>query len=203
MPESSRKPHRLRRWAIRVAGLVLVLMAVVVGVFYVLATSATSRWERLAADLRDKGEPLTYSEIRALRPPIPEGENGASAIYAAIERLEHIQQPDDSGVFILDGDCEMDSFKGISRSCLEPTREYIEARQGALDELSGLLKYTNVSLDVCYEGPMYSVTSRLIEQSSGLRRLSKLAAINCILGAIDGDVTAARGSIVADRAGGG
>ncbi|MEE9296525.1 MAG: hypothetical protein V3W34_16395 [Phycisphaerae bacterium] len=186
----------MRRWAFRALSVAVLLVAVMVAIFYVLARSATSRWERLTAELRDQGAPLTFAEIQASRPPIPEDSNGALAIHAAAKRLEDIEQPDKSGVFMLDRDCNADFFDGITRNCVQPTRDYVEARQGAFDELARVGNYQHVRHDISYEGTMFEFPSRLIELGSQARALARLANSVAILKTIDGDNAQAREAIV-------
>ena len=144
MPTATKKRVRIFWWGVRALAVLVILVVVVSVVFYGLAHSATSRWERLASDLRAKGQPLTYAEIEATRPPVSVESNGAVAIHEAGQVLKSVTEPDKSGVLLFDSECKVDFFEGIPRPCLAPTRKYVEARRQALTLLSEISRYPDV-----------------------------------------------------------
>jgi len=181
-----------------VAVLLVALFLVASGVFYALARSAQTRWERLAEELRAKGQPLTYAEIEGTRTPSADASNGAATIREAGQALKSVTGSDESGVLLLDSECQADFFegKGIRRSCLPPTRKYVEARKQALTLLSGLARDSDIRLDISYEGTIFDTSTRELEAASRHRALSKLVNLDAILATIDGDVSAAVDALV-------
>ncbi len=197
MPADTREKGRIFRWAVWALAVVVFLFVLVSVVFYCLARSATSRWERLASELRAKGQSLTFTEIEARRGGIADESNGAVAIREAGQVLESVTEPDESGVLLLDRECKADFFRGIERRCLPPTRKYVEARRQALAELSALTRYADIRLNVSYEGTTLETSTKVLKISSQHRALAKLVTIDAVLKIIDGDVSAAVDAIVA------
>jgi len=196
MPVDTSKRSTIFKWGIRLLTAAVFLILLISTVFYCLARSAESRWQRLARELRAKGQHLTYAEIEASRAAIPDESNGAVAIRKAGQVLESVTEPDESGVLLLDGDCEVDFFKGIQRGCVPPTREYVEARRRALSELSTLTRYADARLNLSHEGTTLETSEQVLKISSRHRALAKLVTIEAVLKTIDGNISAAVDAIV-------
>lgn len=178
-------------WLLRIAGILIALAITAYVVMYAFARSAVSRWEKLAADLRDKGHLLTYEEIQAARPHIPPEENGAEIIRNTFAILDQISEPDKEGVYVLDDDCRDDFFEGLDRSCLPASRAYVQARQEALNEVSKLGQYEHVRLNISYDATMFEMMNKLMEFTSAARYLSKLLYLDARLHTIDGEASKA------------
>ena len=88
---STQSTRRWPRWLKALLG-IGVLILLIVGTVFLLGVAATARWERFAAGLRDRGQPLTFAEIEALRATIPEDRNGARVIERLSTRLEEIKK---------------------------------------------------------------------------------------------------------------
>lgn len=187
---------RTFRWCVRALGVLVVLFLLASLVLYGLARTAESRWDRLASELRAKGQPLTYAEIEATKPPLADGANGVVAIREAARILESFTEPDESGVLLLDSECEADFFKGIERRCLPPTRTYLETRRQVLTRLSEITHYADVRLDVSYDGTMFDRSSRVLKILLRHRALGRLLYLDAFLKTIDGDVAGAVDAIV-------
>lgn len=193
---SKRAQSTTWRWLKRTVIVLATLFALTVAVFYALSKSVAGRWERYAAELRAAGEPLTFAQIEALRPPVPDERNGASVIENAIAMLQDIEEPGKENVFILDSDCEDDFFKGISEECIEPSRRYVAARRTALDELTKLRDYPHVRFDIPYETPALGAVPGLLELISRARYVGKLLSVAAHIEMIDDDTAAASERIV-------
>lgn len=196
MPETATRAKRVWRWVLRGLGVLVILVAVVIAVFYLLATSAASRWERLSSRVRADGEPLTFAEIEALRPAIEDEGNGAQAIRRAAEKLRTIEEPDDTGVLVLDSQCKPNFFTGVPLDCVDATRNYVDARRVVLDELAALERFPNSRLNMSYDGTMSDVSSRVLQQASTLRSLGKFANVDATLRIIDGDTNGATRALI-------
>lgn len=196
MPNDTKKKSKIFRWGVRALVVLIILFVVVSVALYGLARSASSRWERLAGELRAKGQPLTYDEIEATRPKIMDESNGEIAIRDAAQILKSVMEPNNSDVLYLDGDCKTDFFDGIDRRCLLPTREYVNARRHALTKLSELTLYEEVRLNVSYKGAMLDTSTRIVNVASRHRTLGKLVNLDAIIKTIDGEPVSAIDAIV-------
>lgn len=182
---------RIFRWGLRALAVLVVLFVLTSAVFYWLSRSAQSRWNCLASEIRATGQPLTFADIEASRPTIPDDLNGISTIEKTAQALDSISTPGESGVFFLDKKCKADFFEEIDLRCVAPTRKYLEARRKGLNELSDVLHFARIRLTVTYDGSCFSAVDKLLKIASHHRHLGKLVHLDTALKIIDGDIAGA------------
>ncbi|MCO6439183.1 MAG: hypothetical protein J5J06_18995 [Phycisphaerae bacterium] len=186
---SGRKPARKRgwgRWLLRGFLALVVLALLAVCVLAVMGKVAESRWEKLAAEIRASGQPLTLDEVLASRPAIPPEEDGGPIIYAALSELKKVDVPYE-GVLMLDDKCEFEFPERLDAKCLEHTREYLKSHAGVLDQLTELLEYPDARLRIEYASDVIGAMSSSSHVFSKLRDLCKILYIDAAVASADGD----------------
>lgn len=132
----------LPRWAKWLIG-VFLIVALVVLTFDALTRRSRRRWEAYAASIRAAGQPLTFAEIEAARPKIPDEKNGALVIEQLAERLEALPGWDDPGTnewvfYFGKRDEGHDFMTGVAWERIRPSRGFLAQHQDLLDELEKL-----------------------------------------------------------------
>lgn len=188
--------RRRRRWLRRVVVTIVTLVVLIPGLCFLMKRSAQSRWDRLAADIRAKGQPLTYADLAAAEPDRADKDNGALIVTRAIRRLEEITEPDSTGVLVLDQKCACDYFDGIDRSCLPATRAYLDARRPALAVLGELPNYTQSRLTIPLDMSPMDRASALLKVLSSYRQVAKLLYLDGTIHVIDGETSGAVDAII-------
>ncbi len=173
-------------WWIKLPIGIGVIVLVVAGVIHFLGLSATARWERYAAKLREDGTPLDYMEIERARAAVPDEENSASLVASLVPLIPEITMWDvDPGVFVFgemeDGD---DFFTGIARSRIEPSRAFLEQHEKLIEAILPLSDMPNGRYGLVFGGPMDWGTPDLTEY----RTLAKLLYLLSYVELIDGEL---------------
>jgi len=191
MKAAPRKKVRIIRcmaWVLTIP-VVLVLGSSVV--FYALARTGFAHWQQVVDEIHGKGEPLTFAEIEATRPKIPDASSGAAAIHQAIQLLDGVTDSNKTGVFLLDTTCEADFIAGIERRCVPPSRNYLDARRQGLAKLAELMRFAQARLNLSYEGTMFDTSGPILNTATQYRTLGRLLSVDAILKTIDGDTAGA------------
>ena len=150
----------------------------------------TIKWERYAAELRARGEPLTFVEIQARREVVLPERNGALVIEDLLRKGVKIQ---DSGVdphiLVFGGtSSHFDLFFGVPKYTIEPSREFRDRHRANLEALAALRdKPTGRFEFQVDENPLKTLLPHL----APLRGLSKLLTLDGTLKLADGDVNGA------------
>lgn len=188
--------RRRRGWLRRVVVTIVTLVVLIPGLCFLMKRSAQSRWDRLAADIRAKGQPLTYADLAAVRPELADEDNGALIVAGAIRRLDEITEPNGSGVLLLDHECAYSYFDGIDRSCLPATRAYLDARRPALAVLSELPNYKQARLTIPLDMSRMDRASALLKVLPPYRQVGKLLYLDAMIHEIDAETSEAVDAII-------
>ena len=87
-----REPLRLPGW-LKFIVVFLLVVGLIASFIWLMGAAATRRWEQFAADLRAKGQPVTFAEIEAQRTVIPDEINSAKIIEALADELNKLGAP--------------------------------------------------------------------------------------------------------------
>lgn len=114
---------------------VLTLLALLA--LYVVASRVSTRWTTMAAGLTDAGEPVTFADLAAALPAIPDEENLAlqfDALRPELATLSH----EASAKSIIAFSQHVDIFEGIPTDAIEPTRLLLDRHKPLLERLRNL-----------------------------------------------------------------
>lgn len=182
-----------------VSAIVVGLPLLAGGTLYILGRMATSRWEAKLAELRAKGEPITFEEIERRRATVPDELNGALIIEELSDLLggpvdgsrpEGGLQADavPDHVLIFKPAPELDPEGGTPRYAIDASREFLQehvdilTRLGALDDrLTGRFTFAVAPIPVM----------TLLPHLTPVRNAAKLIRLDAALKLVDGDLTGA------------
>jgi hypothetical protein len=190
---STRDRPLLPRWAKWLIALVMVMVFVLLAVD-VLTRASRRRWQAYAASIRASGQPLTFDEIEAARPKVPDEKNGALVIERLADELEQLPSySDNQGVnewvfYFGDRNEGRDFLTGIAWERIEPSRAFLAEHQDLLDALGDLRDKPSGRLDIPNTDDIIeSVFPRL----SPIRAAGKLIAVRLSLNIFDNSANAA------------
>ncbi|MCO6439182.1 MAG: hypothetical protein J5J06_18990 [Phycisphaerae bacterium] len=185
--QPSSRPKRPFRWLLRGFLALVVLALLAVCVLAVMGKVAESRWEKLAAEIRASGQPLTLEEVLASRPSIAPEEDGGPIIHAALEKIQELEVSQ-KDVFILgvEVECRFEFPERLNARCLKSTREYLGANAPVFSLLDQLLEKPLAYLHIPYKDPM-DISGPVLPLISRLRFLSKAVYLDGALAGMDGD----------------
>jgi hypothetical protein len=187
-----RAGHRRPPRAFAVTGTLKLLCAVVTAVSTVLALnwSANREWQAFKDELQARGEPLTFAEIEAQRPDIPDELNSALVMAPLREDLAQLMFEDRHQVLYV-GSHEsepVDWRDGTPRFLIPPSRAF---RDRHVDLLAGLEKLRGKPTGRLDISDVDDPHGTLLLDLSGYRFATKLLHLDTRLKLIDGDVAAA------------
>ena len=155
---SARIKSRLPRGTRQLLAVFAALAVVVALATYVPVRIARARWERYVENLRAAGEPVSLADMEALRPVVPQDENGALVIERLADRLSAVAAEEHRDVLFfvpktkhLSSVTTVDFVSGIPRSAVAPTRAFAEHHRALLDELSVLGRMSRGRLSISYD----------------------------------------------------
>lgn len=175
-----------KRW---IRGVVIFVAAVLtLGVFGLLLFSVTTTggWERYQEEVRARGEPLTFEEIEATLPSIPDEKNSALILDELTTALEAVaEEAREKGVYIL-SDNKLDLFQGVDPERLEASRKFRAEHAETLKRLAALIDRPEGRwrIDLTAVGDPNSQLN--LSGITVSRSASKLVALDGALKAIDG-----------------
>lgn len=180
------KTNRVRRWAVRLIGGLILLAAATTGVYYGLLQAAVARWERLAAEIRAEGSPLTYADIRAEYEATPGELEAADLIRRTAELYRSVEKPSVESVLGLSSDCRSPS-RGIRVDCIDPSYAFVTAYEPVIDDLRQLSELPTARFERAYGDPSFDIIGQAGANASDFRKLAKLVAFHGFLGIIEND----------------
>lgn len=192
------EPRRagLPKW-IKVALVLGVVVGLIALVLYALGVAATTRWERYAAELRAKGEPLTFEEIEAMRTRIPDEENGALVIEKLKPALERVSPPPNTKNILVftfvSGDDDL--FSGFPSAAIAPSQTFVDQHSEVLGALSKLRAFPAGRFDIDLSVAAKAPWDIVLPQLTHLRTASKLVYLDALMKTLRGDVEGALGSV--------
>ncbi len=172
---------------------ILVLVALVPLGLWMWGRVARSGWNAYAAELRAEGEPLTFEEINALRPPIPDADNGARIIHNLTDELSALAESATGQPIMLLGDTgRVSFFDGIPRHQIEPTRSFRDKHAAVLVPLEALRGTPRGRIVRDWNRPVMDL---IIPDMGPVRTAAKMIAVDAYLDLIDGDLESASESV--------
>jgi len=174
-------PKRKRKWLIRFAA-VLGALALV---WLILAAHARIKLTQEIAAARRSGDPLTFEEIKARRPPIPDEENGALVLQALFDSLEPLSKNRDPAVrSLLLGDKKLPPpGEPLDATAIAAARSFLAERADLLRALDRMIDYPAGRFDVqIADDPVQTLLPHLMLVRTAVR----LKALDALIKAIDG-----------------
>jgi|GEM_PF-5811482 len=149
---------------------------------FIWAVVATETWDEYLRQLRVEGQPVTFEEIDARRPSIPDDRNSALVVARLEDRLITIGE-EAKLLPIIKLEVDADFYDGIPRHAIRPTRRFIRRHRDVLGELQKLreLPYGRMPRD--WSDPTLEDDP---DRSRRYRVACKLLAANVYLMIIDG-----------------
>ena len=181
----------LPRWAVWIiAALVVILSALFL--FEVLTRASRRRWQAYAASIRASGQPLTFAEIEAARPKIPDEQNGALVIERIAEDLDEIYKSRDEvdeWVFHFGTRDEGHDFlSGVAVERIEPSRKFLADNQDVMNALAELRDRPAGRIDLPETDDYIEY---MLPGLSSTRTAARLFAVRFSLELVDGNSEAA------------
>ncbi len=164
----------------------MALVSLASGVIYLLGISATATWERYADTLRDGGQPLTYQEIAERETQFPHGPTLASAVTGMESRLLALASAETTrSVWIFDSNLpDLDTYAGIPRRTVGPTRALVARSRDLLDTLPALAVLPAGHVPRSDEANLFEFA---LPALTHVRNATKLLRIEAILALMDGN----------------
>ena len=142
---------------------------------------ADALWEACRIELADAGEPITFADIEARRPVIPDHENGAIVMENMRSELEALTAGNPQRVPFFDEDLRRtDPFIGIPQNSIDPMRTFLQQHESLAAALSKLRdattgRLTKNAYDDVGDNPLEKVFPSLTPWGNAARLLQLLA----------------------------
>lgn len=157
-----------------------------------LGASATREWERYAASLRAKGQPLMFEEIEAQRAVVSEEKNSARIIEGLAAALDEQRGGAVTLESLNSGSNQLgDFFTGIYQNRIDRAREYVSKHTDILTKLEEIRDKPSGRFTIQYD--KQNPIATLIPHGAQVRNASKLVRLNMKLRLVDGDTAGAFG----------
>lgn len=178
----------LSAWSRSAVTLVVILAVLVLGIWG-WGQVLQSGWNTYAARLSAAGEPLTFLEIDAARPPLADDQNAALLLESLPMALSALDDREAQGrVLLIERRDEYDLFTGLPRGMLDASRAFRDANRDTLVQLQALRNYTQGRPRRDWSVFALEILAPDLTQS---RNFARLMTLDAWLNLVDGDVDAA------------
>ncbi len=187
--------QRPKRWIRGVVIFVAAVMTLGVVGLLLFSVTTTGGWERYQEEVRARGEPLTFEEIEASLPAIPDEKNSALILDELAPALEAIaQEAKEKGVYIL-SDNKLDLFRGVDPERIDASRKFCAEHAETLKRLVAVIDRPEGRWRINPTAAVDPTMQLDLPGSQVSRSASKLVALDGALKAIDGQTEGVAESI--------
>jgi hypothetical protein len=164
------------------------LAAVVFLIVAVSTMSANRSWRQHLAKLRAAGEPLTFADIQALRPPVPTAGDTVADVLIRIGKTMKASPVLPRGQRLPNSTKRgLDFFTGIRPGAVETAREYLAARLPAMAGIDDIRDLPPGRFAMLYGGPPMKVVARFFNECPRIHNMAKLLQLDATLKLIEHD----------------
>lgn len=186
-------------WWVVLAGTLIAFVAIAALSLHILGRSASARWEKTVAELRARGEPITFEEIESRRATVEDEVNGALIIEELITRLGGpVEGPRPEGslladrvpdrVLVFKPSPAFDPVTGTPRYAIDASRKFL-AENGELMARLGAIEGRATGRFTFQVDPVPLLT--ILHHLTPVRTAGKLLRLDAAIKLVDGDLVGA------------